>query len=92
MTDYYRKIYLSDVVEENLVNRVNEIIKQISPGNLTEIEFNPIIQQEVSVKDFVEYYDGNIPIKKEKTTKTYVVKYTCLITELVEEKTSWIRK
>jgi predicted SpoU family rRNA methylase len=77
--NYYRKIYLSDYDEEKLVEKVNNEIRGISPANIFGVEFNPIIQTE---KTF-ECEEVKTGRKVHETC--YGIKYTCVITELVEE-------
>jgi predicted SpoU family rRNA methylase len=77
---YYRKRYLVDMDEGNLVERVNNEIRSINPANLFGVDFTPVIQTETTF----EYEEVKTGRKVHETC--YGIKYTCVITELVEER------
>lgn len=85
MKQYYNKIYFADNDQEALVRTVNAEIRNISPGNLISVDFDAIIERELTHHMYERLSEDNTT-RIVGFDKHYIVKHTCIITELVETK------
>jgi hypothetical protein len=84
MKQHYKKIFLEDEEQEALIQKVNNAIANISPGNLTDVSMDAIIQSEDTRKLIHVPDDAQLPTVESMHTE-YKIKYTAIITILIEE-------